>query len=381
MSMRTIAFYLPQFHEIPENNEWWGQGYTEWTSVKKAKTVSRFHEQPHVPFENNYYDLLDKETMRWQSEISMKAGLYGFCFYHYWFHGKQLLEKPVDHYLRWTDLKQRFCLSWANESWIRTWSNVSIDGNVWNDNENRDDAPQKKRPCYLVKQDYGDKEDWKKHFEYLLPFFKDDRYIYVDGMPVFIIYKPMQIRCLTPMLSYWRALAKESGLKGIYVIGTNIKDGSCRGVDASLMYEPSYTLNYHKPFYYRYRDEWIAHKKERDDTYRKCRVYDYPIFMRKILRRKPGSPMKCYRGLFTGYDDTPRRGKNGMLFRGASPCRFLKTLMKMDKQVAEDDFVFLTAWNEWGEGAYLEPDTKWRYGYLNALRKVCGRHGKKQRLP
>lgn len=133
--MRTIAFYLPQFHEIPENNEWWGKGYTEWTSVRNAKTVSRFHKQPRVPLGENYYNLLDKDTMRWQSEISMKAGLYGFCFYHYWFNGKQLLEKPVNNYLKWTDIRQRFCMSWANESWIRTWSNVHVDGVVWNDNE------------------------------------------------------------------------------------------------------------------------------------------------------------------------------------------------------------------------------------------------------
>ncbi|RRQ78488.1 glycoside hydrolase family 99-like domain-containing protein, partial [Enterococcus faecium] len=193
--MRVIAFYLPQFHEIPENNEWWGEGFTEWTNVKTARPLYSGHYQPREPINDNYYDLLNDDVKEWQVSIAKKNGIYGFCFYHYWFDGKMLLEKPVEQFLKNKNLDINFCLSWANEPWTKAW--VS------------------KNDSILIEQNYGNEENWEKHFDYLLPFFKDSRYICNDGKPLFVIYRPEQIGCLNEMLDYWQILAKKNGLAGI----------------------------------------------------------------------------------------------------------------------------------------------------------------------
>ena len=152
MDIKVVAFYLPQFHTIPENDEWWGKGFTEWVNVKKAKPIFKGHRQPRVPLNDNYYDLSQTETIRWQADLANKYGVYGFCFYHYWFDGKLLLEKPAELLLEHKDIPLRFCFSWANEPWARTW-----DG---------------KQHQILMPQSYGEKKDWQRHFDYLLPFLK-----------------------------------------------------------------------------------------------------------------------------------------------------------------------------------------------------------------
>lgn len=167
--VKFIAFYLPQFHEIEENNKWWGKGYTEWTSVMAALPLYRGHEQPRVPYRNNYYNLLNKDIMMWQSKISMQAGINGFCFYHYWFKGKKVLEKPIENYLKWKDIPQQFCLSWANDSWVRSWSNVQ--GTIWNSKIEKDVNVDHQNNGLLIEQDYGDQNVWKEHFDYLIEFF------------------------------------------------------------------------------------------------------------------------------------------------------------------------------------------------------------------
>ena len=159
-----IAFYLPQYHEIKENSMWWGDGFTDWVSVQNAKPCFEGHIQPKIPYKSRYYNLLEKKVMERQVRMSQMAGISGFCFYHYWFDGKKLLEKPVENYLKWKDLKQNYCLSWANESWIRTWSN--IDGNDWN--PIGDFKCANKERSILIEQKYGGNTQWKEHFEYLL---------------------------------------------------------------------------------------------------------------------------------------------------------------------------------------------------------------------
>ena len=162
--MKIIAFYLPQYHEIPENNKWWGKGFTEWVNVKKAHPLFEGHYQPRVPLNKNYYNLLDEEVQKWQVSLAKKYGIYGFCFYHYWFDGHLLLEKPVEQWLKNRDLDLPFCICWANENWTQAW--VSKESTV------------------LIAQKYGDKEMWRRHFEYLLPYFKDTRYIKENGRPL-----------------------------------------------------------------------------------------------------------------------------------------------------------------------------------------------------
>ena len=168
--MKVIAFYLPQFHEIAENNEWWGEGFTEWVNVKNAKPLTKNHNQPHVPLNNNYYNLLNDDVKKWQIDLAKEYGIYGFCMYHYWFNGHLLLEKPVEQFLKNKELDFPFCLCWANENWTNVWA---AEGNK-----------------ILISQTYGDQEEWERHFEYFLPFFKDNRYIKEDGCPLLVIYKP-----------------------------------------------------------------------------------------------------------------------------------------------------------------------------------------------
>ena len=167
--MRIIAFYLPQFHSIPENDEWWGEGFTEWANMKAAKSLFEGHNQPRIPLNNNYYNLLDDSTMEWQVDLAKKYGVYGFCFYHYWFDGRMLLQKPMENMLKNQNINFPYCISWANEAWT----------NAWKSDENA---------RTLIAQRYGNTKEWKEHFDYLLQFFMDENYIKEDGKPLFIMY-------------------------------------------------------------------------------------------------------------------------------------------------------------------------------------------------
>ena len=190
--MKIIAFYLPQFHNIPENDEWWGDGFTEWTNVRKAKPYFEGHNQPEIPLNKYYYNLLDDNVKLWQAKLAKDYGVYGFCYYHYWFNGKMLLEKPMEQMLKNKEINQHFCICWANEPWTKAWVNETK---------------------VLIPQKYGHEKEWKEHFDYLLPFFRDDRYIKHRGRPLMVIYRPQVIDCIGEMISYWNKLAKEAGFK------------------------------------------------------------------------------------------------------------------------------------------------------------------------
>lgn len=366
---RAVAFFLPQFHETEENNRWWGQGFTEWTNVKSAESCFKGHNQPRVPLDNNYYNLLDKETVIWQTKLVNDAGLEGVCYYHYWFNGRLILEKPAENLLKWTDIPQKFCFSWANESWKRTWDKRQ--GNDWNRviDEKMGKKAQKSNGL-LLEQTYGEKEDWIEHFQYLLPFFRDKRYITYKGHPIFIIYRPSRIMCLGEMLQCWQEQAEKEGINSLYIISTN------EGIDlniqlhAKLCYEPNYTSVNDLPLGYFIRDRII-------DALKKVNIliikrYDYKRFLKIILNRKKLKE-KTFKGLFVGYDDTPRRGKNGAVFEGASPEIFGKAYAELLRDTEEDDFIFITAWNEWAEGAYLEPDTEYGKQWLEAIKEAASR--------
>ena len=219
--MKVIAWYLPQFHEIPENNEWWGTGFTEWVNVKKAKPLEEGHNQPRIPLNDRYYDLSDVSVQKWQIETAKKYGVYGFCMHHYWFDGKLLLEKPIEQYLKNKGLDFPFCICWANEHWTNRW----IAGNE----------------KILIEQKYGNKKEWKDHFEYLLPFFRDERYIRIDGKPFMVIYRPELIDCINEMLDYWQKLAKMSGLPGITFAYQGMKWDFVKNKDDSRF---SYDIEY-----------------------------------------------------------------------------------------------------------------------------------------
>ena len=223
--MKIITFYLPQFHEIPENNKWWGEGFTEWVNMKKAKPLFDNHYQPRVPLNKNYYNLLDIDVMRWQAKIASEAGIYGFCFYHYWFDGHMLLEKPMENFLNHPEIDINYCISWANEDWTNAW--VTSNSKT------------------LISQTYGNEQDWEKHYQYFKPFFQDKRYIKEDGKPFLILYRPEIIPCLNEMLDYWRKRAIDDGFKGLTIAYQHVNFGMMEKKDDSrfdyqIEYQPAY---------------------------------------------------------------------------------------------------------------------------------------------
>lgn len=342
--VKAIALYLPQFHRVPENDEWWGEGYTEWTAVKQADKLFPEHYQPHVPLHKNYYNLLDKETMVWQVQLMKEYNVYGMCFYHYYFqNGRKILEKPAENLLKWTDINMPFCFSWANPSWVRSWSKLCHRGGVWNSKiekkQNLNDDG------ILLMQEYGEEREWEKHFYYLLPFFQDKRYIKINNKPIFIIYAPNDAVCLPAMIDTWNALAYKNGMEGIYFIGTNEK---CSYIDSFLRQKVYYS-----------------------ETLVKNRA-DYKETCDKIVQSALQLGDDAYLCGFTGYDDTPRRGENGIIIENSTPNKFynlMKTLCYLSEKRGKE-FVFVNAWNEWGEGMHLEPDEKYGYAYLEALKKA-----------
>lgn len=367
--MKTIAFYLPQFHEIPENNEWWGEGFTEWTNMKKAKPLFEGHDQPKVPLNNNYYNLLDPSVQVWQAKLAKKYGIYGFCYYHYWFNGKLLLEKPMEAMLLNPEVDLPFCICWANEPWTKAW------------------VGEKK---VLIPQVYGSKENWEEHFNYLLPFLKDNRYICIDGKPLFVIYRPEAIPQLNEMLDCWTDLAVKNGFKGISFAYQNIdfdlisnKDDS--RFDYNIEFQPLYaeheaSKNTHK--YLKLIRRKVARAVEQalgfdlmrygQGFFNKGIIKDYDKMWQIILSMKPDSP-KNVPGAFVNWDNTPRKGEKGSVFWKSTPQKFERYFseqIRRTKTIYKKDMIFIFAWNEWAEGGYLEPDEEYRYGYLEAIKNA-----------
>lgn len=352
--LKTLAMYLPQFHRIPENDKWWGEGFTEWTAVKGAGKLYEAHNQPRVPLNKNYYNLLEHDTMAWQAELMKKYHVDGMCIYHYWFaNGRRILEKPAENLLQWEDIDMPFCFCWANETWSRTWKKLS-DGNVWS--SMYEPKEPGKESGILLKQSYGREIDWEEHFQYLIPFFKDKRYIKLDGKPVFVIYKPSKIYSLWSMKNYFNKLAKDNGLSGIYIIG--MEKNRDLGLDAICIRQPYYAMA-------------ESSKEDGVISLRSLVTYSYDKLWAAIQEQK-ASVNQTYLCGFVDYDDSPRRGKDGGVVQGASPEKFYKNFKELYKKslMLGNEFIFVNAWNEWGEGMYLEPDEENEYAYLEFLAKA-----------
>lgn len=359
--MKLIAFYLPQFHQIPENDEWWEPGFTEWTNVKRAKKIFKNQTQPKIPLNKNYYDLMDKNTVEWQTDLMKTYGIYGFCYFHYWFNGRKILEKPAENLIKWNDINQFFCFSWANVTWARTWTAFAKFSTNWVDTDKKSNGNG-----ILIEQSYGERQDWIEHYYYLRNFFKDNRYIKVDNKPMFLIYHVEDIECANEMFSAWNELAIEDGFRGIHIVSMNtiVKDnkyieavaryGMYGHYDKKILrnYVESLFKSFHLPF---------APKH----------VLSYEKVWRNILKENPVPNIKTYPGAVVMYDETPRKGKRGTFLEGASPTIFERALreqIKKAEEIYKSDFIFIDAWNEWGEGNYLEPDEEHGYAYLEAVR-------------
>lgn len=348
--IKTLSMYLPQFHKVEENEKWWGTGFTEWTTVRAAEPLFIGHEQPIKPLNSNYYDLLKKETMEWQVSLMKQYGIDGQCFYHYYFKdGKKILEKPAENLLEWKDIDMPFCFCWANGRWARTWSNFR--GNSWADKfekkgELDDDG-------ILIEQRYGREKEWKIHFEYLLPFFKDERYIKINGMPVFLIYSPTIIPCLPQMIDYWNQLAIEESFPKIYFIGMN-SNRCINGLDALILFAPHMV--------------WRL-----EDPIKGIHMIDYQNMWENINNTELIDGCKTYYCGVANLDDTPRRGRHdGVVFKNFSMGKFYEGMYNIYRRSIEEEneFVFINAWNEWGEGMQLEPDEKYGYKKLETVYKA-----------
>ena len=372
MNKKVIAVYYPQFHSIKENDRAWGKGFTDWDRVKSTNPLFEDHYQPREPLNEKYYDLTNPETIAEQVELAQKYGIHGFCFYHYWFDGKLLLEKPLELFFKNTDLKMPFCLSWANETWTKRW--VGDHKSV------------------IQKQTHHpDKETWKKHFEYLLPMFLDDRYIKIDKKPVFLFYQPSIITNLKEMMVYWQELALSEGLNGIYFVATkrqkNVPQTVKSDFDAVMKYQPQEAYNCNnfggRSVFSRMMTnvsfafpEHIRNKVSKiKDKAAKLNKFDSQKLWDSIIKNayKPVNEFsgKIFESIYVNWDNTPRYGSKGNVFSLVEPLEFEHYLSEMFKKMDQNnaEYIFVNAWNEWAEGAYLEPDKKYGYQYLEAIYK------------
>jgi hypothetical protein len=359
--MKPIAIYLPQFHAIPENDAWWGQGFTEWTNVRSATPLFKGHEQPQVPDGFGYYDLNDAEVMRQQAVMAARAGIAGFMFYHYWFHGKELLEMPVRQYVA-SNIDFPFMLCWANENWTRRW-----------DGDNQE---------VLMEQTYSAADD-VAHMQHLLPVFANPRYIKVAGKPVFVVYRSNYLPNSADTCSRWQQMAREAGFRGLYLIridrvdyGTSPQED---GFDAAMNFHPRWPLA-EKSFYVHYRHTPLNRLKQwlglgyPNDLLRAAQnnnfIADYATYVRQCLA-VPSPGYLQFPCVMPGWDNSPRRKKGGaLLFTGSNPDLYQhwleKEMERFDPSSKEASFVFINAWNEWAEGCHLEPCQKWGRAYLEA---------------
>lgn len=382
--MKIIAYYLPQFHTIPENDEWWGKGFTEWKNVKNAKPLFKGHNQPIEPYEKNYYNLNQDNTIKWQIELAKKNNVYGFCIYHYWFNGKKLLEKPLERLRDNPELNIPYCICWANESWTNAWV---AEGNVKT----------------LIRQTYGEKLEWEEHFKYLLSFFKDKNYINKNNKPLLVIYRPELIEKLNEMLDYWTELSKKEGFDGIDFAYQQISFSLMKNKDDSrfkydIEYEPGYARydlqknksNLLELTSFRiknnirniasYIDKKLSTNIVASLSKKQLQFEDYDELCNAIIRRKPSSE-KSIPGMFVGWDNTPRRGKGGRVCLNSSPEKFEYYFSKQIENAKtnyKSDMLFMFAWNEWAEGGYLEPDSHNELKYLEAIKKVMDKYLEKE---
>lgn len=353
--MKIIAMFLPQFHAIPENDAWWGNGFTEWTNIKRDNRYC----DGLKPLDDNYYNLLDKHTMQWQTELCNKYGIYGMCYYHYYFNGKMLLEKPAENLLRWKDINQKFCFMWANHTWFRSWQG---------------------KKDVLIEQTYGNEEDWRAHFEYLLQFFKDERYIKIANKPIFSMFN-YNCPCINKMIKYFDSWCKEEGFDGIYFVQSIANSEHIMYVpetaDAILLRQPDYTLNEFNKNRSKLkklitRGVSFINKK----LHLKCLIkkYNGNMLMKQAIKfvSDYNGDKPYFWGAYSMWDNTYRHEWRGYKITRPSKAVFEEYIntLKEDCEERKVEYVFFNAWNEWAEGMTLEPTEKYGYFFLDSIKKI-----------
>lgn len=357
---RILTFFLPQFHPIPENDLWWGKGFTEWTNVTKTKPFFDGHYQPHLPKDLGFYDLRLEETRILQETLAKKFGVYGFCYYHYWFNGKRLLYEPIERKLRNSKEDLPFVMCWANENWTRRWDGLDKE--------------------ILIAQDYSEEDDIN-HIDFLINhFFNDERYIKIDNKPFFIIYRPNLFPNLKKTVSIWREKVKESGFPDLYLgyvqsFSQNF-DPADIGFDVAIEFPPhNLPLIPEKVSFLK---QLIHNKFNLNKVYSKNRVHDYSNYVSK--RKEIKNPnYNFFPGLTPMWDNSARKkGVDGFIFKNSTPELYeelLEHVMSGFQPVSdEENFVFINAWNEWAEGNHLEPCQKWGSSYLEATKRIADKY-------
>ena len=339
-----LAFYLPQFHPIPENDEWWGKGFTEWTNVTKALPSYPGHEQPQLPSELGFYDLRLPEVRKSQAALAKEYGIGGFCYYYYWFEGRKILERPLEEVVASGEPDFPFCICWANENWTRRWDGLEDD--------------------ILLRQEHSLKSDYD-FIQDVLPIFHDPRYIRVEGSPLLLVYRAEKIKDPEQTTALWRDAARQAGFPGLHLAAVQFKTDDPREYffDSAVEFPP-----HHFP-----APPSRAEKLMEDREFSGA-VLDYVTGTEEILRRPPADYVR-YRSVMPRWDNTARRGSAATIYHGASPSAYERWLLSVLNQAREQAgassrFVFINAWNEWAEGAHLEPDQRHGRAFLEATRRA-----------
>lgn len=368
--MKAIAFYLPQFHPTPENDRWWGKGFTEWTNVAKAKPRFSGHYQPHIPADLGFYDLRLLETQIAQAEMAKEHGIGGFCYYHYWFNGQLLLERPLEAVLAEQKPDLPFCVCWANETWSRRWDGQEHE--------------------ILIGQDL-EAYDPEAHFAYLGKAFADSRYIKVSGKPVFLIYRIDQFPDIATTIGRWREAAAAQGLPGIYLCAVRShmhsltdEQTTALGFDALVGFEPhsrtmlrQSALGYARNFVPRVFN-YLLRRLKLTGSISELAVmnrFDYRALARTAMAAQRSS-QRLFPCVIPSWDNSARRSSGATVIQNNDPQLFETWLRDAASRVAdyphEEQLVFINAWNEWAEGCHLEPDLRNGKGFLEAVRRVFG---------
>ncbi|WP_324671907.1 glycoside hydrolase family 99-like domain-containing protein [Hymenobacter sp. GOD-10R] len=355
LDIRALAIYLPQFHPIPENDEWWGMGFTEWTNVAKAQSRFPGHYQPQLPTDLGFYDLRVTETRQLQVDMARQYGIQGFCYYHYWFNGRRILERPFEEVLASGQPDFPFCLCWANENWTRRWDGQEAE--------------------VLLKQDYS-KEDDLLHIQYLAKVFADPRYIRIDNKPVFIVYRTELFPNIRETVETWRKECIRLGIGEIYLIRVERFSGNTSptetGFDAAMEFQPD-GHDFPERYYGSLKEKLLVKAGLQTSPYQRDQVYLYEQYIENVMAR-PQAAYKKFPCVTPAWDNSARRKENALIIHGSTPALYEKWLKHASDTFIpyskDENLLFINAWNEWAEGNHLEPCQKWGRQYLEATARV-----------
>lgn len=357
--LRLIAFYLPQYHPIPENDAWWGKGFTEWTNVTKAKSLFPGHNQPHLPADLGFYDLRLPEARQAQADLAREYGIYGFCYYHYWFNGRRILEHPFKEVLESGKPDFPFCLCWANENWTRVW-----------------DGQDKQ---LLLEQKYSEEDD-RLHIRSLVDAFRDKRYIRIDGKPVFLVYRTTKMPNPLKTASIWREEARKLGIGEIFLCRVESFSGDFMnldpaqiGFDAAVEFQPDGRY-FGVPLYKNHLWRLVRKFGLSSMAYEHNNIVSYPELVENNITRKNNPPYDFFPCVTPQWDNSARRKTGATILKDSTPELYEKWLKfaieKFRSSSPEKKLIFINAWNEWGEGNHLEPCQRWGLSYLEATRRA-----------